>query len=895
LDEHQFLRTKLTGTGWIGGSDIDVEGRWIWMDGPEAGDVFWLQSDSSLVRRTTNTIEGADRFNYWSGSPTVAFPSGEPNNADGEHFAEFGFGSDGVGSSWNDCRNGCGRTTYIVEYSASGGVVPPALIASRLVSPLPSQTIAFAPASTLVYGADPMTLSATSSSGGAVNLSIISGQGTLCSLSGTTLTWEAPGNCVVRATQAGVDSDSGVQPSAQVDRTIQMTRKPLPISGLSATSREYNRGTSVTISGTPTFDSGNLLAGDVGQVSLGGTPSGSVASATVGANKAVTVTGITLSGSRAFAYEPVVSGVLVTITQRPVRLSGSFTVADRPYNGGTAVTPSSTSLALRAGDVIAGDTVNLVIGSYVASSANAGARVVTPQTSLSGIPASNYVLDTTGQPTATLTITPVSLTVSSGSFSVQNRTANGSVFATIPNHDLELQGFIAGDSLADITWTPRGVFDTATAGVDKTVTLEPGAVFGGAKGLNYVLDITGAPTALGTITAAPVAPVQQVQPPASVTTTPVTPRQGPRLLAPQTPPAQAGPVLRGGQPSAPPSAPTSLINGVPTPVNTQVTNPNSVNIRTGSLSLGLNVQNGQGGVRQGTGGATELDVTKGGQAALQGSGLQPRSTVQVLLPLQGDNSREIGRIAVDESGSFSGDVVFGSRSTDSQLPIGRNVLQILSLDAEGRQSVVEMAVNVAQPAPAPEMNRQNQLLPSLSPGVSITTLDGFPIPVTVTALTDQGAAVVEGDGWNMSVAVGGENSVEETGEGPVFRFTRNQTATVTGSGFMPGTRADMWIFSEPTLLGSVQIGEDGSFQGVVNIDPNVVTVGEHTLQLQGVGTDGYILATNLGVVVADQPDATVTTAEETSMLMWWVLFALAVAAILAALLIARSRGWIGRL
>lgn len=109
LAEHEFLKTKLSGIGWIGGSDIDNEGVWIWMDGPEAGLQFW---NSSSVRRTTNTISGQSVFNYWSDS--------EPNNSGSqEHFSEFGFGSAGVGSSWNDCGNNCSRNTYIIEYGGS--------------------------------------------------------------------------------------------------------------------------------------------------------------------------------------------------------------------------------------------------------------------------------------------------------------------------------------------------------------------------------------------------------------------------------------------------------------------------------------------------------------------------------------------------------------------------------------------------------------------------------------------------------------------------------------------------------------------------------------------------------------------------------------------------------
>jgi hypothetical protein len=107
LAEHEFLYTKLQQTGWIGGADTDSEGTFIWMDGPEKGQPFW--NSSSTVRNGTNVISGSARFNY--------FNAGEPNNASNEDFAEFGFGSAGA---WNDCRNGCNRTRYVVEYGEDG-------------------------------------------------------------------------------------------------------------------------------------------------------------------------------------------------------------------------------------------------------------------------------------------------------------------------------------------------------------------------------------------------------------------------------------------------------------------------------------------------------------------------------------------------------------------------------------------------------------------------------------------------------------------------------------------------------------------------------------------------------------------------------------------------------
>jgi hypothetical protein len=81
-------------------------------------------------------------------------------------------------------------------------------------------------------------------------------------------------------------------------------------------------------------------------------------------------------------------------------------------------------------------------------------------------------------------------------------------------------------------------------------------------------------------------------------------------------------------------------------------------------------------------------------------------------------------------------------------------------------------------------------------------------------------------------------------------------------------------------LGTVDIDANGEFNGVVNIDGNVVTVGEHTLQLQGVGEDGFVRAANLGVSVMDEAPA--LTEQSSGSLFWlWMLVLLGVVSIAA--------------
>jgi hypothetical protein len=388
------------------------------------------------------------------------------------------------------------------------------------------------------------------------------------------------------------------------------------------------------------------------------------------------------------------------------------------------------------------------------------------------------------------------------------------------------------------------------------VTVDSGLA--GSIPTNYTITITRAALAgAGGGSAGPLTPPAVVSPP----------RVLPQVLP--TPPPVLGPVVSATT-ATPPSAPTALVGGRSVVISTQVTDPNTMSLRAGVLNIGMNVSSDQGSVSS-QGGSTELQVRNGGSAGLTGSGLLPRSTVQVFMPLGGSNSREIARIPVDATGSFSGDALFGATPSEVPLPIGRHVLQMVTVDENRQQTVVEMTVNIAQPPPAPELNRSTNERPALLPGQSIATNGGQPEAVTVTPIPDQKQATIQGDGWSMAVGVEGENGGVSSGEGgAVVTFVRDQGAVVSGEGFMPGTRADVWLFSDPTLLGTVDIDENGEFNGTVNIDGNVVTVGEHTLQLQGVGEDGYVRSANLGVTVADEAPA---LTEETSGSFLWLLLA----------------------
>ena len=117
--ENNFIWKLMSSDGWFGGSDelsqvntakgttafasqAAVEGRWHWVTGPEKGTQF-----SNGNTPSTTVISG--QYHKWAG--------GEPNNAGGEHYAQFYSANSG---SWNDLPN-TNLPGYICEYGDMPG------------------------------------------------------------------------------------------------------------------------------------------------------------------------------------------------------------------------------------------------------------------------------------------------------------------------------------------------------------------------------------------------------------------------------------------------------------------------------------------------------------------------------------------------------------------------------------------------------------------------------------------------------------------------------------------------------------------------------------------------------------------------------------------------------
>ncbi|NBS15189.1 MAG: hypothetical protein EBT57_10400, partial [Verrucomicrobia bacterium] len=188
--------------------------------------------------------------------------------------------------------------------------------------------------------------------------------------------------------------------------TGTITPKTLTVTGFSVTTRDYDQTTNAPVTGV------GSLVGTIGgdTVNLSGTPAGAYSSAAAGTSKAVTLSGLSLTGADAGNYKLDLTGLTGDVDPKAVTIA-TLDADDKVFDGTADATVSNDSLAgVLAGDNVALSTAGATIA-FVDEHAGTGKTVTATGLSLTGSESANYIL-TGAVPVLTADISVRTVTIS---------------------------------------------------------------------------------------------------------------------------------------------------------------------------------------------------------------------------------------------------------------------------------------------------------------------------------------------------------------------------------------------------------------------------------------------------------------------------------------------------
>jgi hypothetical protein len=265
--------------------------------------------------------------------------------------------------------------------------------------------------------------------------------------------------------------------------------KPVTVTGVTATNRVYNGGTSVALTGGTLT---GVISADSTNVSLtAGT--GAATDKNVGTGKTVTAAGYALTGDKAGNYaltQP--TGVTVNIAKRPLTPQGI--TATKIYDGdgiftAADLTGTADALTTASGKI---ETDNLTLNETSATGTLTNTNVQSTTLALSGFTLEgtdkdNYELN---QPSVNASITAKQITLDPANSTVLGKVYNGTDVATGNVTSVAFSGTVLGQTLvktADYT-VSNELFDSAEAGTNKTVSATVTLIPTGNIAKNYTLE-----------------------------------------------------------------------------------------------------------------------------------------------------------------------------------------------------------------------------------------------------------------------------------------------------------------------------------------------------------------------------------------------------------------------
>jgi gliding motility-associated-like protein len=279
-------------------------------------------------------------------------------------------------------------------------------------------------------------------------------------------------------TLTGADKDNYIKPVDKVYTDGVITVRSITISAI-ASDKVYDGNATATATLTD-----NKISGDDLTVNKTGA---TFNNKNIGTGKAVTVSGITLTGTDAGNYTLTSATATGTASITVRSLTVSATASDKVYDGNTNATINLTDNKISGDDL----TVNKTGATFNDKNVGTGKTINISGINLTGTDAGNYsLINTTATGTASITVRNLIITAIAKNKPYDgNRTAE----VTLTSNKINSDNINYPYTLAE--------FDTKEIGDNKTVTITGISILG-LDALNYMLTNTTA-TAIANITGNP--------------------------------------------------------------------------------------------------------------------------------------------------------------------------------------------------------------------------------------------------------------------------------------------------------------------------------------------------------------------------------------------------------
>lgn len=303
------------------------------------------------------------------------------------------------------------------------------------------QSVIFPTIATKVYGD---TFSVNPYVAAKLPIEISSKSTSVCVVQGKVVSLINTGFCELLATQKGNDSLN----YATATQKFEVKAKTLTLEGLLAENKAYDGNTAVMVRASIS----GIVGNDQVELDIG---TGSFDNKNAGADKVVTVSGMSLKGTDASKYIlPTIGTLTASIIPKRLTISNAV-VSSKVYDGTTTATISAKLVG-----IIGTDDVQIVYGPSYFSSAQPGTRtVISEGTGLSGADASNYTRTKIGYMQGTILKRPITL----GTVNATKAFGETAVFDPA-EFSLVSGTFVAGDFVQSVELSSAGSPDTAAVG-----------------------------------------------------------------------------------------------------------------------------------------------------------------------------------------------------------------------------------------------------------------------------------------------------------------------------------------------------------------------------------------------------------------------------------------------